>query len=76
MPAVCSQSTETELSQMTDYDETHAKELLGQIYTTEGVEIWWNSPNRNLGLHCPVDIWVTSARFVRDEINRLVDRNH
>ena len=61
---------------MIDYDETRAKELLGQVYTPEGVAIWWKTRNRNLSFYTPANIWATDKRWVRLEINRLVEGNH
>ncbi len=63
---------------MTDYDETHAKELLALVYRSEGVEIWWTSHNRNLALWAPVNLWEfdDGRQLVRLEINRLVGEDH
>ena len=33
--------------------------LLEQVYTSEGVETWWGSPNRLLGSVSPRSIWDT-----------------
>lgn len=33
--------------------------ILEQVYTSEGVEVWWGSPNRLLGSVSPRSIWDT-----------------
>jgi hypothetical protein len=58
---------------MTDTSTHDVDELLGEVYTPGGVEIWWRSRNRNIGA-VPAVLWSRNAGTDRARVQAEAER--